>query len=47
MSDKAALARFNQVFMEELDRKAIQGIYKWYTKRLHECQRADSQMTRY
>ena len=47
VSDKAALARFNQVFIEELDQKAIQGMYKWYTKRLHECQRADGQMTRY
>ena len=46
-SDKAALARFNQVFMEELDQGSINGMYKWYTKRLHECQRADGQMTRY
>jgi hypothetical protein len=27
VSDKAAMARFNQVFMEELDQKAIDGMY--------------------
>lgn len=30
-----------------MDQCAIQKMYKWYTKRLHDCRRAEGQMTRY
>jgi hypothetical protein len=46
-SEKAALARFTQIFEREMDQKQIQGMYKWYTKRFHECRDLDGQMTRY
>jgi len=36
---KAALVRFAQVFEEEIDQEMIQNIYKYYTKRLHDCRR--------
>jgi DDE superfamily endonuclease len=45
-SETAALARFERVF-EEMDQSKVQGLYKWYTKRLQECRRAKGQMTRY
>jgi hypothetical protein len=45
--NKKALDRFNHIFTEEMDQNTVNGMYKWYTKRLHECRRADGQMTRY
>jgi hypothetical protein len=44
---KAALARFAQVFEEEIDQMMIQNMYKFYTKRLHDCRRRKGQMTKY
>ncbi|KAE9380926.1 hypothetical protein N431DRAFT_523394, partial [Stipitochalara longipes BDJ] len=35
MTEKAALAWFTQIF-DEIDQKQVQGLYTWYTKRLHE-----------
>jgi hypothetical protein len=46
-TEKAAMARFERIFNEEMDQRRIQEMYKWYTKRLHECQRRNGQMTRY
>jgi hypothetical protein len=46
-TEKAALARFRQLFEEEIDQYAIQKMYNWYTKRLHDCRKAGGQMTRY
>jgi hypothetical protein len=46
-TEKAALARFRQLFEEEMDQCTIQNMYNWYTKRLHDCRRAGGQMTRY
>lgn len=46
-SEKAGLARFTQIFEEELDQKSIQYMYNYYTKRLHDCRRAKGQMTKY
>lgn len=46
-TNKKALDRFNRIFIEEMDQNTVNGIYKWYTKRLHEYRRADGQMTRY
>jgi len=46
-TEKAVIARFQHLFEEEMDQKAIQDIYSWYTKRLHEARRAKGQMTRY
>jgi hypothetical protein len=46
-SEKAGLARFIQVFNEEVDQRQIQHMYKYYTKRLHDCRRAGGQMTKY
>jgi hypothetical protein len=46
-TQKAALARFTQIFMEELDEDIVHSQYNWYTKRLHECGRRDGQITRY
>jgi len=45
-TEEAALARFTQIF-EEIDQEQVQGLYTWYTKRLHDCRRAGGQMTRY
>jgi hypothetical protein len=47
VSEKAGLARFTQIFEEELDQKSIQHMYNYYTKRLHDCRRARGQMTKY
>ena len=44
---KKALDRFNHIFIEEMDQNTVNGMYKWYTKRLYKCRRADGQMTRY
>jgi len=46
-TEKAALDRFTRIFNEEMDQGKIQEYYKWYTKRMHECRRANGQMTRY
>jgi hypothetical protein len=46
-SEKDAFARFERIWHEETDQKSVQKMYKWYTKRLHECKRANGQMTRY
>ena len=46
-TERAAIARFQQLFEEEIDQYAIQNLYNWYTKRLHDCRRAGGQMTRY
>lgn len=46
-TQKAAKERFMRVFYHEMDQKKIQEMYKWYTKRLHECRRREGQMTRY
>jgi hypothetical protein len=44
---KAALARFDRIWNEELSQKKINNIYTWYIKRLLEAERIDGQMTRY
>lgn len=46
-TDKAALARFTQIFEKEMEQKMIQYMYDYYTKRLHDCRRAGGQMTKY
>ncbi len=46
-TEGAAMARFKQIFEQEMDQKKIQELYSWYTKRLHECRRLEGQMTRY
>jgi hypothetical protein len=46
-TEKAGLARFIRIFEEEMDQRTIQHMYKYYTKRLHDCRRAGGQMTKY
>jgi hypothetical protein len=46
-TEKASLARFTQIFEKEMDQKKIQFMYNKYTKRLHDCRRADGQMMKY
>ena len=46
-SEKTALARFKKVFGEDMDQEQISEMFKWYTKRLHECIRLKGQMTKY
>jgi hypothetical protein len=46
-TEKAAIARFHRIWTNEIDQEQIQGLYKWYTKRLHEYRRVKGQMTRY
>jgi DDE superfamily endonuclease len=46
-SETASKARFAQIFKKEMDQKMIQKMYNSYTKRLHDCNRADGQMTKY
>lgn len=46
-SKKEALARFSQIFEEEIDQKMIQNMYTYYCKRLHDCKRRNGQMTKY
>lgn len=46
-TEKAALARFTQIFEKEFDQKKVQELYSWFTKRLHKCKRLEGQMTRY
>ena len=45
--EAASKARFTQIFEEEMDQEMIQRIYDSYTKRLHDCRRANGQMTKY
>jgi hypothetical protein len=45
--EKAAIAKFQHFFEEEMSQEAIQEMHNWYSKRLHECRRAGGQMTRY
>ena len=42
-----SLARFTQIFEKEMDQNAIQYMYNKYTKRLHDCRRAEGQKTKY
>ena len=42
-----ALERFIDVWENQVDQEKIAEMYSWYTKRLHECIRADGQITRY
>jgi len=46
-TEKAAMARFKRVFMEELDQNQIQNLYNFYTLRLWDCRRAEGQMTKF
>jgi hypothetical protein len=46
-TEKASMARFTRIFEKETDQGTIQHMYKYYTKRLHDCRRADGQMTKY
>ena len=46
-TQKAALARFEQVFEKGLDHEKIQELYSWFTKRLHDCDRLGGKMTIY
>tara|TARA_R110002060_G_scaffold1899_4_gene3473 strand:- start:26 stop:394 length:369 start_codon:yes stop_codon:yes gene_type:complete len=46
-SQKAALNRFSRIWNRELSQNKINNMYTWYTKRLHEAERVDGQMTRY
>jgi hypothetical protein len=46
-TEKAAMARFEQVFIEELDQNTIQNLYDFYTLRLWDCRRVEGQMTKF
>jgi hypothetical protein len=46
-TEKAVIARFQQLFKEEIDQRTIQNMYNFYCKRLHDCRRANGQMTKY
>jgi hypothetical protein len=46
-TEKAVIARFKQLFEEEMDQGTIQNMYNFYTKRLHDCRRAEGQMTKF
>lgn len=46
-SKRTALARFTKIFKEEFDQEMIQNMYNFYTKRLHDLNRRDGQMTKY
>ena len=46
-TEAASKARFTQIFEEEMDQEMTQRMYDSYTKRLHDCRRADGQMTKY
>jgi hypothetical protein len=45
--EKAAMARFEQIFIEELDQNKIQNLYDFYTLRLWDYRRAEGQMTKF
>ena len=36
-----------RLFEEEMDQNMIQNMYKYYTKRLHDCKRRNGQMAKY
>lgn len=42
-----AMAQFKKIWEEEVDQKMIQHMYSCYTKRFHDCRRANGQMTQY
>ena len=44
---KQAEERFAQVFEHDFNQDLIQNMYKYYTKRLHDCRRRGGQMTKY
>jgi hypothetical protein len=46
-SEKSALSHFTQIFEKEMDQKTIQHMYEYYTKRLHDCRRAEGPITKY
>ena len=46
-SKKEALVRFKHVFKEEFNQEIIRNMYKYYTKRLHDCRRRKGQITKY
>jgi hypothetical protein len=46
-TEKASLARFKYIFKKEMNQEIIQNIYNSYIKRLHDCRRAEWQMTKY
>ncbi|PQE21504.1 hypothetical protein CJF30_00008359 [Rutstroemia sp. NJR-2017a BBW] len=46
-TESTALERFIKVFEEELNMEAILNIYQSFTIRLHNCRRAQGQMTKY
>ena len=41
------LERFIDIWENQVDQEKILEMYSWYTKRLHECIRANGQITRY
>jgi len=45
--EDTALERFIDIWENQVDQEKIAEMYSWYTKRLHECIRADGQITRY
>ena len=47
ITEKAIMARFEQVFIEELDQNQIQNLYDFYTLRLWDYRRAEGQMTKF
>ena len=46
-SKRTALARFTKIFKEEFDQEMIHNMYNFYTKRLHDLNHRDGQMTKY
>jgi hypothetical protein len=44
-SKEEALGHFTDIWDNQVDQEQIAEYYNWYTKRLHECKRADEQMT--
>jgi hypothetical protein len=45
--ENTALEHFIDVWENQVDQEKILEIYSWYIKRLHECIRADGQITQY
>lgn len=43
----SSLVHFTRIFNKEMNQKMIQRMYNSYTKRLHDCRRANGQMTKY
>ena len=44
-TEKAGLARFTKIFMEQVDQEKVNSLYKGYTRGLHEYRERNSQMT--